>query len=277
MLRSSLRASGMPTARRHSQVDRAVAVRSSKYVVIGVLMSMTALALPIDAGMDAPWSTTKTTTDAAAGGWGSGAVVRGLWSEPDFGMNSPYATFAAAKAAFPNTSYVDVPAGDNSGLPRPGLDDRPPTRPITSSPVCTRSVSGEFAQIIPKNNDAFVGAPGAILDGRDQNAYTFTQHATGVKIEFLEIRHFVSPLDQGVVNHDAGTGWGMAHNYMHDNGGAAMFLGDRNTAQYNCLDHNSQYGFQIFGDTVTCRSTRSAATTRPTSRARTPVVDVRAA
>ena len=61
----------------------------------------------------------------------------------------------------------------------------------------------------------------------------------------------MSPLDQGVVNHDAGAHWVMEHNYLHDNGGAALILGDDNTARYNCFDHNAQYGFQIFGDTVT--------------------------
>ena len=70
------------------------------------------------------------------------------------------------------------------------------------------------------------------------------------QVKYLEIRHFVSPLDQGVVNHDAGTNWTMAYNYMHDNGGAAMILGDNNTAHHNCLDRNAQYGFQIFGNTV---------------------------
>ena len=165
-------------------------------------------------------------------------------------MNSPYTTFAAAKAAFPNTSYVDLPAGDNSGVIGQNWMISANTTYYFEPGVHTLG-SGEFAQIIPANNDTFVGAPGAILDGQNQNVYAFTQHATGVTIEFLEIRHFVSPLDQGVVNHDAGTGWRMAHNYMHDNGGAAMILGDNNTAQYNCLDHNAQYGFQIFGDTVT--------------------------
>jgi Right handed beta helix region len=164
-------------------------------------------------------------------------------------MNSPYATFAAAKAAFPNTAYVDVPAGDNSGVL--GQDWRIDANTTYYLEPGVHTIgTGQFAQIIPKNNDAFVGAPGAILDGQDQNAYAFTQHATGVKIGFLEVRHFVAPLDEGVVNHDAGAGWVMSHNYMHDNGGAAMILGDHNTAQYNCLDHNAQYGFQIFGDTV---------------------------
>ena len=52
----------------------------------------------------------------------------------------------------------------------------------------------------------------------------------------------------------------MAYNYMHDNGGAAVILGDNNTAQHNCLDHNAQYGFQVFGDTVDVSFNARAAT-----------------
>ena len=165
-------------------------------------------------------------------------------------MTSPYSSLAAAKAAFPNQSYVDLPAGDNSGAIGQNWLVSPDTTYFFEAGVHTLG-GGEFSQIIPAKNDTFVGAPGAILDGQNQNAYAFTQHASGVTIEFLEIRHFVSPLDQGVVNHDAGAHWVMEHNYLHDNGGAALILGDDNTARYNCLDHNAQYGFQIFGDTVT--------------------------
>ena len=165
-------------------------------------------------------------------------------------MTSPYATLAAAKAAFPNQSYVDLPVGDNSDAIGQNWLISPNTTYFFEAGVHTLG-GGEFSQIIPAKNDTFVGAPGAILDGQNQNAYAFTQHASGVTIEYLEIRHFVSPLDQGVVNHDAGAHWVMEHNYLHDNGGAALILGDDNTARYNCLDHNAQYGFQIFGDTVT--------------------------
>ena len=165
-------------------------------------------------------------------------------------MTSPYGSLAAAKAAFPNTSYVSLPAGDNSGAIGQNWLISPDTTYFFESGVHTLG-GGEFSQIIPAKNDVFVGAPGAVLDGQNQNAYAFTQHATGVTIAYLEIRHFVSPLDQGVVNHDAGANWVMEHNYLHDNGGAALILGDHNTARYNCLDHNAQYGFQIFGDTVT--------------------------
>ena len=232
----------MPTARRHSPAERAVAVRSSKYVVLGVVMSMTTLVLSIEAGKDA----FATTVPVVGGDPVPSFVACGAGRSAV--MTSPYSSLAAAKAAFPNQSYVDLPAGDNSGVIGQKLAAN--TTYFFEAGVHTLG-GGEFSQIIPAKNDTFVGAPGAILDGQNQNAYAFTQHATGVTIEFLEIRHFVSPLDQGVVNHDAGAHWVMEHNYMHDNGGAALILGDDNTARYNCLDHNAQYGFQIFGDTVT--------------------------
>ena len=217
-----------------------MAVRSSKYIVLGVVMSMTALVLSIEAGKPAstlPVVGGDPVPSFVACGAGRSAV-----------MTSPYSSLAAAKAAFPNQSYVDLPAGDNSSVAGQKLAAK--TTYFFEPGVHTLG-GGEFSQIIPANHDTFVGAPGAILDGQNQNAYAFTQHASGVTIEFLEIRHFVSPLDQGVVNHDAGAHWVMEHNYLHDNGGAALILGDDNTARYNCLDHNAQYGFQIFGDTVT--------------------------
>jgi hypothetical protein len=237
----------MPTVGRHSQADPGVAVRSSKRIALGVVMLVTALVSSIDAGTDA---SSMTTTRAPVVGGDPVAPFVACGVGRSSVMTSPYGSLAAAKAAFPNTSYVDLPAGDNSGAIGANWLISPDTTYFFEAGVHTLG-GGEFSQIIPAKNDSFVGAPGAILDGQNQNAYAFTQHATGVTIAYLEIRHFVSPLDQGVVNHDAGANWVMEHNYMHDNGGAALILGDHNTARYNCLDHNAQYGFQIFGDTVT--------------------------
>jgi len=200
-------------------------------------------------------TTNKTPSVPSTPSGGSGAAAG---ASPSFvacgtgrssAMSSPFGSLAAAKAAFPNTSVVDVPAGDNSGLIGQNWMIAANTTYFFEPGVHTVG-AGQYSQIVPANNDTFVGAPGAILDGQDTNNYAFTQNATGVTVEYLEIRHFVSPLDEGVVNHDAGTGWTMLYNYMHDNGGAAMILGDHNTAEYNCLDHNAQYGFQIFGNTV---------------------------
>ena len=47
--------------------------------------------------------------------------------------------------------------------------------------------TGQYSQIVPENGDAFIGAPGAIIDGQNKNNYAFTQHATGVNISYLTI------------------------------------------------------------------------------------------
>ena len=241
-------------------------------MVIGVLMSMTALAVPMNAGMDARWSTTTTPLPVVGGDPVPPFVACG--SNRSSVMGSPYTTFAAAKAAFPNTSYVDLPAGDNSDVSGQKLAAN--TTYYFEPGVHTLG-GGEFSQIIPAKNDTFVGAPGAILDGQNQNAYAFTQHATGVTIAFLEIRHFVSPLDQGVVNHDAGANWVMDHNYMHDNGGAALILGDNNTAGTTASITTPSTGSRSSGTPSPRPTTRSATTTRPTSKAPTRGVAVPAA
>src|SRR6202040_2351944 len=50
--------------------------------------------------------------------------------------------------------------------------------------------TGEFGQVVPKDRDTYIGAPGAILDGQKLNRYAFTQHAVGVTIKNLTIQNF---------------------------------------------------------------------------------------
>jgi hypothetical protein len=107
--------------------------------------------------------------------------------------------------------------------------------------------AGRSSQIIPGDNSTFIGAPGAIIDGQNVNQYAFTQHAVNVRIAYLEIRNFVSPNNEGVVNHDGGEGWVVEYNYMHHNGGAAVFVSSGNVLRHNCLRDNRQYGFQGIG------------------------------
>jgi hypothetical protein len=47
--------------------------------------------------------------------------------------------------------------------------------------------TGQFGQITPQNGDTFLGAPGAILDGRGANQYAFAGTASGVTIEYLTL------------------------------------------------------------------------------------------
>ncbi|MER6667686.1 right-handed parallel beta-helix repeat-containing protein [Amycolatopsis japonica] len=111
----------------------------------------------------------------------------------------------------------------------------------------------EFGQIIPKDGNAYLGAPGAVLDGGGVNRYAFTQQARDVVIRGLTIRGFAAPRDQGVVNHDSGEHWTIEGNTIEDNRGAAMMAGPRQQILRNCLRNNGQYGINAYraGDGIT--------------------------
>jgi len=109
--------------------------------------------------------------------------------------------------------------------------------------------SSRFGQVIPKNGDTFIGAPGAIIDGRHRNLYAFTQHAVGVTIEYLTIENFGAAGDnnnEGVVNQSSGSGWTIEHNTIEHNAGAGVMLGNHDVLSYNCLTRNGQYGFSAY-------------------------------
>ena len=129
---------------------------------------------------------------------------------------------------------------------------------------------GEYSQVLPKPGMRFVGAPGAVLDGRGQNLYAFGGRATGVVVEHLTIQHFGGRLDnhnEGVVNHDAAADWVVRHNTIRLNGGAGVMVGDGNTLARNCLASNGQYGFSAYDPDgvsgIGSSATRSPPTTPP--------------
>lgn len=145
--------------------------------------------------------------------------------------------------ATPPAGAVIVPAGDNSGLvpiPNTTYYFAPGTHTLGTS---------QYGQIIAADNDVFVGAPGAVLDGEHVNLYAITGSATGVTVEYLTIQNFGpsgSNNNEGVVNHDAGHGWTIEHNTIQDNAGAGVFVGTDDVVEYDCLTQNEQYGFSAY-------------------------------
>ncbi|MGH8283316.1 MAG: Ig-like domain-containing protein [Gammaproteobacteria bacterium] len=148
--------------------------------------------------------------------------------------------------ATPPDGAVTVAAGDNSSF-----------IPVANTtywfaPGTHTFGTGQYGQIIPANNDVFIGAPGAILDGENVNLYAFTGQATNVTVEYLTIQNF-GPAGanggEGVVNHDSGTGWTIQYNTVQDSAGAGVFAGTNNAVRYNCLSDNGEYGFQVYSDT----------------------------
>lgn len=139
-------------------------------------------------------------------------------------------------AAAPAGAII-VPAGNNSKV-----DFHQAGKTFWFAPGVHTLGTDPFDQIIPADSSTFIGGPGAILDGQKKNNYAFTQHAVKVTIRYLTIRNFNAPLDQGVVNHDAGNKWTIEYNTIANNEGAGLMAGPNNIYRYNCIKDNGQYG-----------------------------------
>ncbi|MFJ7210511.1 right-handed parallel beta-helix repeat-containing protein [Amycolatopsis sp. NPDC098790] len=111
----------------------------------------------------------------------------------------------------------------------------------------------EFGQVAPKDGDVYLGAPGAVVDGRGVNRAAFTQRARDVELHGLTIRGFTALQDQGVVNHDSGDGWLIENTTIEDNAGAGLMAGARQVVRHSCLRNNGQYGLNAYqaGDGIT--------------------------
>jgi Right handed beta helix region len=139
---------------------------------------------------------------------------------------------------------VTVPAGDDSGV-----NFSQPDTTYWFAPGVHTLGGDQYTQIIPGNGATFTGAPGAILDGQQQNDYAFSGSATNVKISYLTIENFGSRggnQNEGVVNHQSATGWTITHSTITRNAGAGVMLGSRNTLSHDCISDNQQYGFNAY-------------------------------
>ena len=103
-----------------------------------------------------------------------------------------------------------------------------------------------YDQVIPKEGDVYLGAPGAVLDGRKSNHYAFGGTARDVTIRYLTVQGFVAPRDEGVVNHDSADGWVIEHDTIQNNSGAGLMAGARQRVRANCLRANGQYGMNAY-------------------------------
>ena len=127
-------------------------------------------------------------------------------------------------------------------------DSHGPDTTFWFSPGTYTLGTGLYDQIIPQTGDIFIGGPGATIDGQDDNAYAFTQSATGVTIEYLTIEDFTAAGEgQGVVNSDSATGWVITHDTVEGTvEGAGVMLGSDDLLAYDCLTKNGEYGFSVY-------------------------------
>lgn len=199
--------------------------------------------------------TTASTSTGGGGSQGNGGGGSGGDSGNGGGNTTPWpssppATICGNTALLSGPSAAPVgatvvPAGDNSSVNFGNANTT-----YWFAPGTHTIGTGQFSQITPGNNSTFVGAPGAVLDGQGLNNYAFTGGATNVKIQYLTIKNFISPKDEGVVNHNSGVGWTMEYLTAQNNKGGAVFVGTNNLLRYSCLKDNGQYGFQVYSGDV---------------------------
>ncbi|MFF9043735.1 right-handed parallel beta-helix repeat-containing protein [Streptomyces parvulus] len=167
----------------------------------------------------------------------------------------PSAAPAAAVArvcAKPTAGPATAPAGAVTVDPAVAGDlaaktrNSPPNTTFWLRPGTHRLLPDRYAQVVPKQGNRYLGAPGAVLDGRETNQYAFGGTARDVTIRHLTVQGFVAPHDEGVVNHDSADGWVIEHATIQNNSGAGLMAGARQRVRASCLRGNGQYGMNAY-------------------------------
>ncbi|PXY17065.1 hypothetical protein BAY59_36400 [Prauserella coralliicola] len=199
-------------------------------LVLVVVGTIVALGRDPGAGSGGPGGQARSDLNPTAAGWPAEPPARVCGNQAILGKGP----------AEPPQGAVVIPAGDNSSLE---LDLQAENTTFWFAPGVHTLSPDEFGQIIPGSGSTFVGAPGAVLDGKRINRYAFTGEADRVTIRYLTVRNFVAPMNEGVVNHNDGTNWLVEYSTITENEGAGLMAGaPGNTYRYNCIKDNGQYG-----------------------------------
>jgi hypothetical protein len=197
----------------------------------------------------APASTTPTgTTTSSSASPTPTPTATSTTSPPPSGSAPTTPPVTWCESGLPRSPYtsapkgaVRVPAGDNNA--RFTYEMKKNTTYWFAPGMHTR-VSVQAA-----DGDTFLGAPGAILDGRNATHYAFTGQYNDTSDEHITIKYLTiedyDPMQAGgAVNGNGNNGWTEEYDLMRDNSpGAAMMLGGDNTVSDNCMTENGEYGF----------------------------------
>jgi hypothetical protein len=193
-------------------------------------------------------------TNGSTGASGGGGADGGLAGEADGAAPTRTAVCGTSMLAGPTSP----PAGAVTVAPGPStIQDAIAAHPAGGATYyLTAGTYSISSSINPNNNDTFIGAPGAIIDGASTQpvAFGLNDHAAGVTIKYLTIQHFVGPQNNGIVNQGQGAGWTLQYTTIQSNpdtnGGAnGVMLGDDNVVSYNCFTGNGQTGISSDGNT----------------------------
>lgn len=158
----------------------------------------------------------------------------------------------------PATGTTEPPAGAVAVDPAVVNDlaaktrDNPPRTTFWLRPGTHRLERHRYAQVMPKQGNTYLGAPGAVLDGGKTNQYAFGGTAPDVTLRDLTVQGFRAPHNEGVVNHDSADGWVIERATIQRNAGAGLMAGARQQVRDSCLRENGQYGMNAYkaGDSI---------------------------
>ncbi|MBP0452225.1 right-handed parallel beta-helix repeat-containing protein [Kitasatospora sp. RG8] len=186
-------------------------------------------------GSDAPAKPTATRSGPAA----AAVAVARVCAEPAAGPGSAPAGAVTVDPAVVNDLAVKT-------------RNSPPHTTFWLAPGRHTLEPDRYAQVMTKEGDTYLGAPGAVLDGGKTNNYAFSGTSPDVTIRYLTVQGFVAPHDEGVVNHDMADGWVIEHTTIQGNSGAGLMAGARQQVRASCLRDNGQYGMNAYktGDTI---------------------------
>ncbi|HET6360165.1 right-handed parallel beta-helix repeat-containing protein [Streptomyces sp.] len=176
----------------------------------------------------------------------------GAPAEPTVAPSTSVARSVARVCAKPPAGPAKAPAGAVTVDPAVVGDlavktkNSPPNTTFWLRPGTHRLDSDRYSQVVPKQGNRYLGAPGAVLDGRKTNQYAFGGTARNVTIQYLTVQRFVAPLDEGVVNHDSADGWVIEHATLQYNSGAGLMAGAHQRVRASCLRGNGQYGMNAY-------------------------------
>ncbi|MGW3496854.1 right-handed parallel beta-helix repeat-containing protein [Streptomyces sp. NPDC001020] len=176
----------------------------------------------------------------------------GASAKPTPAPSKSGARSVARVCAKPTAGPAKAPAGavtidpDVVGDLAAKTKSNPPNTTFWLRPGKHRLEPDRYAQVVPKEGDRYLGAPGAVLDGRKTNAYAFSGTARNVTIRHLTVQRFVAPHDEGVVNHDMADGWVIEDAKIQYNSGAGLMAGAHQKVRASCLRNNGQYGMNAY-------------------------------
>ena len=170
------------------------------------------------------------------------AAPPATWCET--GIKSPYTS--------PPAGAVIVPKGNNSTQPFMQNYTAQANKVYWFAPGVHTLGRGKFAGIAVADGDVFVGAPGAVIDGKRRNLYAFSALSTTspehAVIEYLTIEHFTAGTGEMVIGQSGYNGWTIEHNIVENNSrGAGIGLGTNAVVEDNCTRFNGEYGYSSIG------------------------------